>query len=334
MHSDNMAQVAQKLPGSNRVKNGTQWLDDAGAPIQAHGGWILPVAAASPDGATQTEYFWYGEDKSGVTVNRRMDAIGIRCYRSTDLVTWHDCGLVFQADPAADDPILRPEGVMERPRVLRCPATGRYVLWFHADDARYRTASVGVAVADNPAGPFELVHILRPNNQDSRDFTLFADEDGTGYLVHSSESNKTIHIARLTPDYLDVDGSWSVAFPQQEREAPCMFAAHDQYYLLTSGCTGWRPNAALFGTSPHVVGGWKLLDNPCRGPREHTTFDGQPTCVFWAGEGEKRAPYVLIDHWHPDDLGTSAYSILPITFLSEKHDPIEICWSDEFAGQL
>ena len=308
------------------MRNGTLWMDDAGAPIQAHGGWVLPVAPRDPGAGT--EYYWYGEDKSGVTVGRRMDAIGIRCYRSRDLVSWHDCGLVLRSDPASELDVLRPSGVMERPRVLRCPATGRYVMWFHADDASYRVASVGVAVAERPEGPFELVRVMRPCGQDSRDLTLFAGADGAGYLVHSSESNRTLHVARLTVDYLDTTGEWTRACPEQEREAPCIFAARGQYYLLTSGCSGWRPNAALFATASGVMGPWKLLDNPCRGPHEHTTFDGQVTCVFMVG----LTPYALIDHWRPDDLGTSGYSILPIGFAPQKHDPIEIRWADEFAG--
>ena len=190
------------------MRNGMVWLDDAGAPMQAHGGWILPVPRAGSGSAGDVDFYWYGEDKSGVTAGRRMDAIGIRCYRSRDLASWRDCGLVLRADPKAELDVLRPSGVMERPRVLRCPTTGRYVMWFHADDASYRAASVGVAVADGPEGPFELVRVMRPCGTDSRDLTLFADTDGAGYLVHSSESNRTLHVARLTADYLDVEGSW------------------------------------------------------------------------------------------------------------------------------
>lgn len=301
------------------VRNGTLWADVSGVPIQAHGGWILPH-----DGT----YYWYGEDKGGITRNRRMDAIGIRCYRSDDLVAWHDLGLVLSSDPSSKLDVLRPSGVMERPRVLFCRTTGKFVMWFHADDASYRAASVGVAVSDTPDGPFELLRVMRPNNQDSRDLTLFEDADGTAYLVHSSESNRSLHVARLTPDYADVDGSWQRAFADQDREAPCVLRANDQYYLLTSGCTGWRPNPALFGTSLHMVGGWKLIDNPCRGPRSHTTFDGQATCAFWAAG----RPYVLVDHWNPNDLGASGYSILPVSFVPEKHDPMEICWHEEFLG--
>lgn len=301
------------------MRNGELWLDVEGRPIQAHGGWVLPHGGS---------FFWYGEDKSGVTRGRRQDAIGIRCYRSTDLSHWRDCGLVLRADASSELEVMRPTGVMERPRVLLCPQTGRFVMWFHADDAAYRTAAAGVAVADAPEGPFELVRVVRPDGQDSRDLTLFQDADGTGYLVSSSESNRSLHIMRLADDYASVDGSWTRAFADQEREAPCLLAANGQYYLLTSGCTGWRPNPALFGTSPQVMGGWKLVDNPCRGERAHATFEGQATCLFWAGG----SPFVLIDHWCPTNLGASGYSILPVTFDDEKHDPMTIVWQDQFSG--
>ena len=305
------------------LQNGTLWADSAGHSIQAHGGWILPVIEGG-----KTVFYWYGEDKSGVTVNRRMDAIGIRCYRSCDLVSWDDCGLVFKADEASPHDALRPSGVMERPRVLFNDKTGKYVLWFHADDARYRLAGVGVAVSDNPTGTFELVDVMKPCNQDSRDFTLFEQEDGHAYLIASSEGNKTLHVAPLDDSYTGVRGGYMRIFPEQEREAPCAFASHGQFYLLTSGCTGWRPNPALFGYAPDIIGPWKLIDNPCVGERARDTYEGQTTCIF---ETSGRL-FALIDHWHPDDLGSSAYSILPISFLPIKHDPIEIAWSDRFTG--
>ena len=293
------------------MRNGSCWADVAGAPIQVHGGWILPTGdgGANVSGGA-TEYLWYGED---------YVRGGFACYRSLDLVRWHDCGCVLPAGVAP---------VMERPRVLRCPATGRFVMWFHADDATYGLAQAGVAVADAPEGPFELLRTMRPCGQESRDLTLWADGSGAAWLVHSSEANQTLHVARLTSDYLDVEGSWERVLVDQAREAPCVLAAHGQLYLLTSGCSGWRPNAALFATASGVMGPWKLVDNPCRGPREHVTFGGQATCAFEAAG----KPYALLDHWRPDALAASGYSILPVSFAAQKHDPMEICWSDEFAG--
>ena len=102
-------------------KNGTLWQDSTGRPIQAHGGWILPIEAAG-----KTVFYWYGEDKSGKTVNRRMDAIGIRCYRSTNLVDWDDCGLVFCSQRASEYDVLRPSGVALCPLV----SCGRCALSF------------------------------------------------------------------------------------------------------------------------------------------------------------------------------------------------------------
>lgn len=313
------------------LRNGEPWLDDAGVPIQAHGGWILPVE--EPGG---TVYWWYGEDKGGKTADGHVDAIGIRCYRSHDLVSWRDCGLVLRADPGARQAALRPEGVMERPRVLRCEPDGRYVMWLHSDDAAYAYAGVTVAVADAPTGPFEVVRTKRPCRQESRDLTLFRDEDGTAWLVHSSEGNGTIHLARLRPDCLDVDGFYARALPGQEREAPCLLRLAPQpehgfpggYAMLTSGCTGWRANAALVATSGALTEGWKLMDNPCEGSGAHTTFGGQATCVFMA-EGR---PHVLLDHWRPDDLASSGYTILPVGVTREHHPSLRIVWDDEWRG--
>ena len=40
-------------------------------------------------------------------------------------------------------------------------------------------------------------------------------------------------------------------------------------------------------------------------------------------------PYLLLDHWHPDDLRNSGYTILPITF--ENGLPA-LNWQDEWQG--
>ena len=124
---------------------GQIWRDTNGVPIQAHGGCLLRVA---------DEFYWYGEDKTGKTDHRRIDVVGIHAYRSKNLADWTDCGLVLTGsdDPSSD---LYRKAVVERPKVLFNAKTGRYVMWMHIDDSRYWRASVGVAVSDSPAGPFE-----------------------------------------------------------------------------------------------------------------------------------------------------------------------------------
>ena len=138
--------------------------------------------------------------------------------------------------------------------------------------------------------------------------TLFCDRDGKAYLIHSSDWNKTLRISRLTEDYLDVDGVYGKAFVEQEREAPALFEKDGVYYMITSGCTGWDPNNALFATSPTVLSGWKLIDNPCVGEHARQTFFGQSTYIF----EKDGVHYLMLDHWKPENLKGSGYSILPI----------------------
>lgn len=284
-------------------KNGTMWLDTDGNPIQAHGGMIEKF-----DGI----YYWYGENKAGETVLKenglhRVDFIGFSCYSSADCISWKNEGLVLKASDQPGSP-LHKSRVGERPKVLYNEKSRKYVMWFHLDSHDYMTAHTGVAVADRPTGPFQFVREMCPNRFDSRDMTLFKDTDGKAYLIYSSDWNKTLRIAQLTDDYLDVNGVYSHAFPAQEREAPAIFIKDGLYYMITSGCTGWEPNNALFGISHNIFSGWKLIGDPCTGENARQTYFGQSTYVF---EKDGRH-YLMLDHWNPSNLKESGYSILPV----------------------
>lgn len=284
-------------------KNGTMWLDTDGNPIQAHGGMIEKF-----DGI----YYWYGENKAGETVLKenglhRVDFIGFSCYSSADCISWKNEGLILKASDQPDSP-LHKSRVGERPKVLYNEKSRKYVMWFHLDSHDYMTAHTGVAVADRPTGPFQFVREMCPNRFDSRDMTLFKDTDGKAYLIYSSDWNKTLRIAQLTDDYLDVNGVYSHAFPEQEREAPAIFIKDGLYYMITSGCTGWEPNNALFGISHNIFSGWKLIGDPCTGENARQTYFGQSTYVF---EKDGRH-YLMLDHWNPSNLKESGYSILPV----------------------
>lgn len=284
-------------------KNGTMWLDTDGNPIQAHGGMIEKF-----DGI----YYWYGENKAGETVLKenglhRVDFIGFSCYSSADCISWKNEGLVLKASDQPGGP-LHKSRVGERPKVLYNEKSRKYVMWFHLDSHDYMTAHTGVAVADRPTGPFQFVREMCPNRFDSRDMTLFKDTDGKAYLIYSSDWNKTLRIAQLTDDYLDVNGVYSHAFPEQEREAPAIFIKDGLYYMITSGCTGWEPNNALFGISHNIFSGWKLIGDPCTGENARQTYFGQSTYVF---EKDGRH-YLMLDHWNPSNLKESGYSILPV----------------------
>lgn len=285
------------------LKNGTMWLDDNGNPIQAHGGCIINY---------NNKWYWYGENK-GVQNTQgkdRVDFIGISCYSSDNLLDWHYEGLALKATEPGSGHILEPKNVVERPKVVYNKNTKQFVMWMHVDTPDYVYAGIGVAVSKTPTGPFEFLHSEQPNRQDSRDMTLFVDTDETVYLVHSSNWNKTLDIARLTDDYLKTEGFYVSVLVDQEREAPALFHKDGMYYMITSGCTGWAYNSALYAECPFLLGKWKLIDNPCEGHGYRDTFKGQSSYIF-EKDGQH---YLMLDHWIPENLQESGYSILPIVF--------------------
>ena len=301
------------------MQNGVIWQDIDGNDIQAHGGCIIEHGGM---------YYWYGENKGADNCpgTRRVDVIGVSCYSSKNLHDWKYEGLVLRSNK--DDPTspLYYKKVLERPKVIYNEKTGKFVLWAHADSADYVFGGVAIAVSDSPTGPFKFICAKQPNKQDSRDMTLFKDVDGTAYLVHSKDWNMTMNISRLTDDYEDLDGFYTSVLIDQEREAPALFCKDGMYYMISSGCTGWRPNQALFARSQHINGKWKLIDNPCRGEKMDTTFDGQSAYIFEAN-GEF---YLMLDHWHPYDLKSSGYSILKIDVLERNN--LRVSWQEEWKG--
>ena len=301
------------------MKNGVIWKDIDGNDIQAHGGCII-----EHDGT----FYWYGENKGADNCpgTRRVDVIGVSCYSSKNLHDWKYEGLVLESNK--DDPTspLYYKKVLERPKVIYNAKNDNFLLWAHADSADYVFGGVAIAVSKSPTGPFTLLCAKQPNKQDSRDMTIFKDVDGTAYLVHSKDWNMTMNISRLNEDYTDTDGFYASVLIDQEREAPALFFKDGTYYMISSGCTGWNPNQALFARCPHIIGKWKLIDNPCRGEKMDTTFDGQSTYIFEVG-GEF---YLMLDHWKPYDLKTSGYSILKIDVLDGNN--LRVNWQEEWKG--
>ena len=93
------------------ITPGSQWLDNQGTMIQAHGGGVLW------DAKTQ-KYYWYGEHKGENNIkNGCVIAIGVSCYSSTDLCSWKNEGVALPVfnnpaflageAPAEDTPLDR-----------------------------------------------------------------------------------------------------------------------------------------------------------------------------------------------------------------------------------
>ncbi|MEA2012833.1 MAG: beta-glucanase, partial [Verrucomicrobiota bacterium] len=132
--------------------NGELWFDTQGNHINAHAGGII---------WHKNRYYWYGEHK-GAEWEGRLSYDGVHCYSSKDLIEWKNEGLVLKVSNDPKSPISKGCRI-ERPKVLFCKKTGKFVMWWHSTDANHFIAKSGVALSDSPVGPFELVHALRPD---------------------------------------------------------------------------------------------------------------------------------------------------------------------------
>ncbi|KAL2458905.1 Arabinanase/levansucrase/invertase [Forsythia ovata] len=301
--------------GSLYYYPGRIWLDTDGHRIEAHGGGILY------DERSRT-YYWYGEYKNGPTYRAggtdtaRVDIIGVGCYSSKDLWTWKNEGIVLVGEEKNTTHDLYKLNVLERPKVIYNDKTGIYVMWMHIDDATYTKASVGIAVSKSPTGPFEYRYSLRPHGFDSRDMTIFKDDDGVAYLIYSSLRNKELHIGPLNEDYLHVTNVMAKALVGQHREAPALFKHQGVFYMITSGCSGWAPNEALVHGAKSMLGPWETIRNPCMGANavfRIATFFAQGTFVLPMPGGIPGSFIFMADRWNPSNLRDSRYVWLPLT---------------------
>jgi hypothetical protein len=342
---------------------GERWPDDQGVHINAHGGGILDF---------EGRYYWFGEHKVAGEIGNTAQ-VGVHCYSSADLYNWRDEGVVLPVVKEDPDHDIAVGSVIERPKVIRNPKTGKFVMWFHLErkGTGYRTARSGVAVADHVTGPYTYRGSFRPNagvwprnirpeqkvtaevaathsfsggdlpddpdrlnliardhegGQMARDQTLFVDDDGAAYHLSASEENSTLHISRLTDDYLAPAGDYVRVFPGRFMEAPAIFKHDGRYYFIGSGCTGWAPNAARSAVADSIWGPWEELGNPAVGPDGALTFHSQSTYVLPV-RGRPGAFIFMGDRWRPKDAIDGRYIWLPIRF---RNDRIEIEWAEDW----
>jgi hypothetical protein len=295
---------------------GEEWKDDQGNFINAHGAGILYFGET---------YYLFGEIKKGKThlvpdqdwEDYRVPAGGVSCYSSRNLTKWKYEGVALAATNSDPESDLDTGGVIERPKVLYNEKTRKFVMWLHIDKPDYSFAHAGVAVSDRPEGPYLYTGSIKPNGFECRDMTLFKDDDDKAYLIYASEKNNTMHICLLSDDYLSPTKLFNRILVDQRREAPALFKYGGKYILITSLCSGWTPNAALYSIADTLMGNWENKGNPCSGPGADSSFASQSSFVLPLDES-KGSYLFMADRWNKTDLSDSHYLWLP--FQVEKGD--------------
>lgn len=312
--------------GETLFRPGEQWKDTEGNIINAHSAGLLY------DNGT---YYWYGEIKKGKTWRvkyitgwecYRVDASGVSCYSSNDLYNWKYEGVALAPNVNDSTSDIHTSKVIERPKVIFNEKTGKYVMWMHIDSEDYSYARAGVAVSDHPQGPFNYLGSFRPNDQMSRDQTLFKDSDGKAYQLCSSENNATLYVNELTDDYLKPNGNFNRIFVGLSREAPAIVKHEGKYFILSSGCTGWDPNVAMTAVSDSIMGNYQMINNPCFGLDADKTYYAQSTYILPV-YGKTNSYIALFDRWNKTNLEDSRYVWLPMHFENGK---MIITWKDKW----
>ncbi|MGV8962453.1 MAG: family 43 glycosylhydrolase [Candidatus Saccharimonadaceae bacterium] len=141
-----------EVKNEEMIQPAALWPDNNGQHINAHGGGLLYY---------NDKYYWFGEHKSDKT---SAALVGITCYSSDDLVNWKYESVALPISPNPDSDITI-GSVMERPKVIYNPKTGKFVMWFHLElkDHGYDAARAAVAVSDHVAGPYILIKSKRIN---------------------------------------------------------------------------------------------------------------------------------------------------------------------------
>lgn len=222
-------------------------------------------------------------------------------FSSPDLVTW-----------TKHPRILDTAGVKWAKKAIWAPSIikkkDQYFLFFGANDIQndQESGGIGVAVANNPAGPFKD-HIGKPlvdkfyNGAQPIDQFVFKDKDGKYYLIYGGW--KHCNIARLNDQFTGflpmADGStFKEITPDNYVEGPFMFMRNNKYYFMWSE-GGW--------TGPDYSVAYAIADSPM-GPFKRVGKILQQDTKIAKGAGhhsvigdEKSNDWYIVYHRRPLD---------------------------------
>jgi beta-xylosidase len=347
---------------------GQIWSDDHGAIINAHGGgmlcfegvyyWFGEHKTEGKEGnlaqvgvhvySSRDLYNWHNEGIALAVSNDPQSPIARGCILERPKVVFNaQTGrfvMWFHLEPkgagyhgamsggAVADRVAGPYTFVSsiRPNAgvwpLNAPSSHRKSLSISAVD---RLSRMDLPGAPRPYYPrHQIFRRDFANGQMARDMTLFVDDDGSAYHIYASEENGTLHISRLSDDFLKPAGQYVRIFPGRFHEAPTMMKWRSRYFLITSDCTGWAPNTARISTASSIWGPWRELGNPCMGTGMQiaSTFQSQSTFILPV-QGINDAFIFMADRWNPSNAIDGRYVWLPVEF---HHDVPMISWHDEW----
>ncbi len=226
---------------------GITFKDTDGDLVNAHGGGIIRVC---------NTFYLHGEYFLSTTTDN--DFNGFSMYSSPDLVTWKKEGNKGIILPQQSSGQLGPNRKGERPHIIKCPATGEFVLYAHSADVTYQVDKE-VVYATSPT--VNAVYSFKGSLLSSSgaiaahsDMSAYADDTGA-YVVTESGWVFTLssdcHSWVSSKQYSVLNGTTGGI------EAPTVFKdTSGTYYFIGSDKTGWRANDDFYSTAKSMNGPW------------------------------------------------------------------------------
>ncbi|MXN90830.1 family 43 glycosylhydrolase [Flavobacterium sp. Sd200] len=266
---------AQKVVTVRGIVSGVSWFDQNGDPVSAHGANIIK---------DNGKYYLFGEKH----YDDNPAFAGFNCYSSDDLYNWK---FESTALPVQKSGKLGPNRIGERPKVLKCPKTGEYIMLMHADTLTYKDQFTGYATAKKITGPYEFKGPILFNGKPIRkwDMGTFQDDDGSAYLIIHSGL-----LYKLSDDYKSiaeevVDNKWHGS------ESPTIFKKEGVYFWLASDLTSWERNDNFYYTAASLKGPWTYGGNVA--PKGTLTWNSQCSFVLPV-TGTQQTTYMYMgDRW-------------------------------------
>lgn len=149
--------------------------------------------------------------------------------------------------------------------------TGKVVLSAHYEDQSGYTAAKIYLAQLTPKGKLEVGTMDRPLGHDSRDQSLFIDDDNTAYLLSATNMNKDINIYRLDDSWTKPISLVNTICEGLHRETPAIIKKDGEYYFFSSKASGWYPSQTVYASASELGGEW----TPVREIGNNTTYDAQ-----------------------------------------------------------
>ncbi|MHA4739669.1 glycoside hydrolase family 43 protein [Dyadobacter sp. MSC1_007] len=233
------------------------------------------------------------------------------CFSSTDLLEWHEHPSPLQAkDFKWADGDAFASKVIEH--------NNRFYWFVSVSNGTGFGKAIGVAVADNPAGPFTdaigaplVTHAMLPKTENEKanlDPTVLVDDDGRAYLIWG---NGQCYFAELRSDLLQLNGPVSTIDLPHFAEGAHIHK-RGKYYYLAYGY-GY-PEKVAYAMSESIFGPWEwkgilneIAGNCATNRPAILDFKGRSYFFYHNGalpNGGSHRRSVCIDFLHYEEDGT------------------------------